>query len=124
MPLSRKSKESVNSRPVQSVMPPIYQSSPFFLAVNCGSGVYIVSRNPARSEVTAALAESSSQQDNTAVITEVNIYDQRGNLKKHQKFSKVKRAPLNVADLRAGVYFIEIVNGTYKECQQLSILKQ
>ncbi len=96
-----------------------------FTQVNCfGAMVYEESPNPATSEVTASVAEgTSAKQDNTAVITEVNIYDQQGNLKKHQKFSKVKRARVNVSDLRAGVYFIEIVNGTYKERKQLSILK-
>jgi hypothetical protein len=108
------------------VSPTCNQTSPpaskFVGIYSCLASEYSVSPNPATSEVTVAVAQPS-QKDNSTAITKLNIYDQQGNLKKHQNFNKVKRARMNVADLPAGVYFIEIVNGTTKERHQLSILK-
>lgn len=56
-------------------------------------------------------------------ITEINIYDQQANLKKHEKFAKVKTATLNVSELKTGIYIVEIVDETHKERQQLSVIK-
>ncbi len=90
---------------------------------DCGY-YYSMSPNPATSTVTVSSKETNTK-DNVKheTITEVNIYDQQGNLKKHQKFEKVNRATLNISDLRTGVYFLEIVDGIYKERQQLSVLR-
>jgi len=95
------------------------------LSVNVSCGYYFsMSPNPASSTVTVSAKETTSKgvkSDKT--ITELNIYDQQGNLKKRQKFGKVKQATLNISDLRTGVYFVEIVDGIYKERQQLSVLR-
>jgi hypothetical protein len=59
--------------------------------------------------------------ETTAAIDDVRIYDLQGNLKKQQKFGKAKTATINIAGLRSGTYFIEIVDGEYKEKLQLLI---
>lgn len=100
--------------------------SPYFsLTVqDCGGGWYMVSPNPATSEVTVTASNNKTTASaKNATITEVNIYDQTGTLKKQQKFGKVKKATVNTSNLPYGIYIIEIVNGSYKERQELSIIK-
>lgn len=95
----------------------------WYVQVNDCGYYYSISPNPATSTVTASSKETTTKGERiNKTITEVNIYDQQGNLKKHQKFGKVNNATLNIADLRTGIYFIEIVDGVYKERQQLSVL--
>jgi len=86
-----------------------------------GYFAYSVSPNPATSDVTVMPDASASSSQTT--ITEVNIYDDQGNLKKRQLFDNVSKAVLNVSNLRIGIYFIEIKNGTYSERQKLSVVK-
>jgi hypothetical protein len=129
-----------------------YSSSPVDIGVNiydvcgynngyvtvypsCGSfriagNYYSISPNPASSNVTISvkrdmLSKNANPKDPvvTRGITEVNIYDQAGLLKKRQKFGKTSTANINVSNLNTGIYFIEIVDGTYKERQQLAILR-
>ena len=91
-----------------------------------GGGAFMVSPNPATSVITI-----SPRPDNTAksaanankTFTEIRIYNMQGELKKYQRYNKAKQASLPVHDLKNGIYFIEITNGTYKEKQQLSIQK-
>lgn len=88
-----------------------------------GYFAYSVSPNPSTSDVTVtptALVSSGVKQKS---ITEINIYDAQNNLKKHQVFNKVSKASINVSGLPMGIYVIEIINGTYKEKQKLSIVK-
>jgi Secretion system C-terminal sorting domain len=80
--------------------------------------LFQVSPNPATNEVTVT-ANSIS----TTSFTELKIYNQQGVLKKTQKFAKVKKVTINVSSLPTGIYFIEIVDGTNRERQQLIILK-
>lgn len=87
---------------------------------NCG-WYYSFSPNPATSDVTVAATTADGKEEK--VITEVNIYDQQGNLKKRQQFAKVKKATLNISHLPHGIYFIEISDGKTKERQQLLIQK-
>lgn len=101
----------------------------------CGSSriattQYVVSPNPASSNVTVGvrkdlLAKKPNPNDPgmTRGITEINIYDQTGLLKKRQKFGKTSTANVNVSDLPTGIYFIEIIDGTFKERQQLVIVR-
>lgn len=85
---------------------------------------FVALPNPASSEVTVTAAQTmTTGKAGTAAITEVNIYDQQGFLKKKQKFGQVKRAAVSLNGLSTGIYFIEIVNGIQRERQQLSILK-
>jgi hypothetical protein len=56
-------------------------------------------------------------------IEEVNIYEQAGNLKKHQNFAKTKSVNVDVSSLKPGIYFVEIVDGTFKERQKLIIAR-
>lgn len=99
-------------------------SFPSTYSYSCG-GYYVVSPNPASSEVTVTAAETmtATNKAGAAAITEVNIYDQQGFLKKKQRFGQVKRAVVSLNGLFTGVYFIEIVSGAQRERRQLSILK-
>ncbi len=100
--------------------------STLYVSSSCGESYYYysMSPNPATSTVTVYSKETNTKEKTKhETITEVNIYDQQGNLKKHQKFGKVNKATINIADLRTGVYFIEIVDDNYKERQQLSVLR-
>lgn len=56
-------------------------------------------------------------------IDEVKVYDMQGTLKIQRKFNKLKSTTINVSDLKRGTYVIEIINGEYKEKQQLIIQK-
>jgi lysyl endopeptidase len=85
------------------------------------TGSFVVSPNPATSSVNVAPATSSTSGHTT--FTEINIYDQVGNVKKHEVFGKTKSANINVSDLVTGIYIIEIVDGTYRERQKLQVLK-
>lgn len=95
----------------------------------CSGFNYIVSPNPATSTVNVAASQNSikandgSNPSTQLSISEINIYDQTGNLKIHQTFSNVKNASIDVSSLSAGIYLIEIKNDTFKETQKLQILK-
>lgn len=88
----------------------------------CGNS-FMVSPNPAMSNITIAPAPANTQSKNDKTIDEIKIYNQQGSPKKYQKFNKVKTANINIADLTSGTYFIEISSGTYKEKHQLLIVK-
>jgi len=90
----------------------------------CNAYYYSMSPNPAMSTITVTAKDKGTTASTTdKTITEVNIYDQQGTLKKKQKFGKIKTATINISDLKTGIYFIEIVDGTNKEKQQLSVVK-
>lgn len=97
----------------------------------CSGYYYTVSPNPATSTVTATVSENNAinnsidatKSSTPSTISEINIYDQTGNLKKHQLFNKLKRASLDISNLPTGIYVIEISDGSYKETQKLQILK-
>jgi hypothetical protein len=82
---------------------------------------YSVSPNPATSNVTVSQKESTASNSESKTVSEVKIYDMQGNLKKVQKFNKVKTAIVNTSGLPNGTYFIEISSGDYTERQQLLI---
>lgn len=97
---------------------------PIYVQSSCDGYYYSISPNPATSTVTVSSKQTTlkgGKVDKT--ITEINIYDQQGKLKKHEKFGKVKTGTLNISGLNKGVYFVEIVNGNSKERQQLIIQK-
>ncbi len=94
----------------------------------CSGFHYIVSPNPATSTVNASVAQNSSASDDSKPssqlsISEINIYDQTGNLKIHKTYSNIKNASIDVSSLSTGIYLIEIKNDTFKETQKLQILK-
>lgn len=84
---------------------------------------YRMSPNPASSEVTVTADQTKSVKGTNSTFDELKIYNQQGNLKKYQKFAKVKQTRVNVSDLSNGIYVVEIINGTYKERKQLIIQK-
>ncbi len=101
---------------------PAVYANPTFIGTP-SYNMYSISPNPANNDVTVSSAETQKTASSKATITAINIYDQQGNLKRYQKYNKVNKATINISTLPTGVYFIEIVNGSYKERQQLSILK-
>lgn len=95
-------------------------SSSVYVSSTCGS--FVVSPNPATSTVTVSSpVTAAKERKGGRLITEVNLYDQSGNLKKRQKFSSVKTATLSLTNLKKGAYFIEIGDASSKERQQLII---
>ena len=99
-----------------------YWYSSLYVDTYSGNYFYSMSPNPASSTLTVSAKETVlTGQKSNKTITELNIYDQFGNLKKHQNFGKVKSATLNVSELIKGIYFIEIVDGQYKERQKIII---
>jgi Secretion system C-terminal sorting domain/Bacterial Ig-like domain (group 2) len=107
-----------------------------FKSIDCSGGggggcyQYQVAPNPAQSSVRVVvpniippcdMASASSKPIANLSISEVRIYDQQGFLKTLQKFSRVKTAQINLNGLNSGLYFIEIIDGQYKERQQILI---
>lgn len=84
---------------------------------------YMVSPNPASGDVTVSADQTKSAKGTNTTFGEVRLYDMQGNLKKYQKVNKVKTAKINIAGLTNGTYFVEIINGSYKERKQLLIQK-
>jgi hypothetical protein len=82
---------------------------------------YMVSPNPASNDITVSINESGTQSASNKTFDEVRIYDFQGNLKKYQPFNKSKAGNLNISGLPNGTYFIEIIDGSYKEKHQLII---
>jgi len=91
------------------------------------NGSYIVSPNPATSTVSISIADLKTNSTNLSTssqtFSEINIYDEVGNLKMHKIFNKIKATTLNVNNLPLGIYTIEIIEGSYKERKGLQILK-
>lgn len=102
-----------------------------------GCNSYQVSPNPATNDINVSVssipppcddpptssATGSMTKSSDLTITEVRLYDNTGMLKKMQKAKKAKQLSINISGLKAGSYFIEITDGTYKETQQLIIQK-
>lgn len=94
----------------------VYSSCPRSLA-------FVVSRNPASNTVN--IQPSTTQVQKIAPqITNVNIYDQSGNLLRKRKYENVNNAQLNVSGLRTGIYYLEIEYDKTKERQPLIIGQQ
>jgi hypothetical protein len=83
---------------------------------------YLISPNPVTNNVTISTDPAKSSGKNST-FEEIRIYDQQGNLKKQQKFGKVKSGVVNTATLPNGNYFVEIINGDYHERKQILIQK-
>lgn len=72
---------------------------------SCGHA-FVVSPNPVSSAVNVSVSASSVSSTSSSTISEINIYDDQGNLKKHSLYSKVKTVSINANDLRLGMYII------------------
>ena len=91
---------------------------------NTCRGYYMMSPNPASTSLTVSAKPKSPNGENSdKIIEEVNIYDQTGNLKTHQKFDKAKSVNVDVTGLKPGIYFVEIIEGASKERQKLIIAR-
>jgi hypothetical protein len=82
---------------------------------------FLISPNPATDVITIQEKQSSTAKDG---ITAVKIFDNAGNLKKQMKCtSGAKQVKINVADLKPGMYYVEISSGQINERLQLVIQK-
>lgn len=48
-------------------------------------------------------------------ITQINVYDNGGSLKKSLPVKHARQANVNLSGLVPGVYFVEVKDGTYSE---------
>jgi|GEM_PF-4772912 len=97
---------------------------------NCGtSAMFSISPNPAtsivniqpKSTVTSNMSLSKSSTI-ISTITQVNIYDRSGNLKRQQRCNgNSTREQVNISGLSKGLYFVEIITKERKEKQTLMI---
>lgn len=58
---------------------------------------------------------------NNRKITEIRLYDQMGNIIKKSKINQLKDMNLDISNVKNGVYFVEILDGKYKEKHPLLI---
>ncbi len=94
-------------------------SAPVPIQVN--SNFFIIAPNPAANAITITAKENTNQKDR---IREIRVYDNTGYLKKQTKYSPgTRQARVNVADLKTGIYVLEILSGENKERQQIAIQK-
>jgi hypothetical protein len=101
--------------------------------LNC-SGYYMMAPNPAKSTVTISSEvnnmnnttistnTASGQTTSSKTISQINVYDELGNLKIHKGYDKVKSVRLNINALSIGIYTVEIIEGDYKETKKLQVL--
>lgn len=52
-------------------------------------------------------------------ITQINVYDNGGSLKKSLSAKHVKQSNVNLSGLVPGVYFVELKDGMYSERKKL-----
>lgn len=81
-----------------------------------------VSPNPAASSINISPSKNAKAA-NHSTFTEINIYDETIGLKKHKIFNKVNHAIIDISDLSAGTYIVEIIDGAFKERQKLQIVR-
>lgn len=105
-----------------------------FKSVTCGGGgclSYAISPNPTQGTLNVVVPNipapcyltnsSISATTSNIGIVELKVYDQSGNLKAQKKYTKSKQATLDISLLKAGVYFVDISDGTKTERQQVII---
>lgn len=82
---------------------------------------WAISPNPAQTNI---IITTISKLSNGSFIREVSIYDASGRLRKQQKFNATSvQARIDISNLQAGVYFIEISNGEKAERKKLIVQK-
>lgn len=93
--------------------------SPFTFSImpNPASGIITIT-----SDLRKRKYSKSGEAETNRFIKEVKIYTQSGKLVKQQLFSNnSSQVPMDVSSLTAGVYFVEVSDGKYKETQKLVI---
>lgn len=95
----------------------------FTVAPNPASGTLnvVVPNIPAPCDPPPVSSVPLAQKTVSHSITQIKIYDNSGNLKKSKSVNKAKQASVDLTGLKAGVYLVEIYDGTYKENQQVII---
>jgi hypothetical protein len=84
-----------------------------------GGHRFAVSPNPATDFITIKKKDKT-----TSEIKGIKIFDNSGNLKKQEKYNiKTREVKINVADLKNGIYLIEILTEQGPERQQIIIQK-
>ena len=75
---------------------------------------FMMSPNPATNEVTIS-SNSQISANESRTFSEIRIYDLLGNLKKIEKFDKVKYKKINISNFQNGNYYVEIIDGDFIE---------
>jgi hypothetical protein len=89
-----------------------------------GGGALAVTPNPASTIITVSAKTATPQKAEAQTISsfnEVRIFDFQGRLMKYQPVITSGQATLNIADLKEGIYFIEVSNGTVRQRQEFMI---
>jgi len=90
--------------------------------------LYTISPNPATSTLSVAVDEEKLSQDkiiksNSQDIKEISILDKMGTLIRKQGFgNNIRKANLNISNLKTGVYILKIFNG--KDFTSLKFIKE
>jgi Pregnancy-associated plasma protein-A/Secretion system C-terminal sorting domain len=93
-----------------------------FIIESCSANRFALSPNPAVSSLTVSLsADISPAESVNYKINSVKITDQSGILKKNQNCNNSKTATVNIDNLSPGIYFIEIIDGDYRERKQFIV---
>ncbi|MBS1576926.1 MAG: T9SS type A sorting domain-containing protein [Bacteroidetes bacterium] len=85
--------------------------------------MFAISPNPATESVNILPITVTGTATTSSSISQINIYDMQNILKIHTTYHNVKSTNINVSKLQTGVYVIEIIDGTYKERQELQVLR-
>ena len=93
----------------------------FAISPNPSQGILqiVVPNIPAPCDVAISSIGNNKMIQQKHVITQINIYDNLGNLKKSIPVKKVKQATVNLSGLTPGIYFVEIKDGAYSERQKV-----
>ncbi len=106
-----------------------------FKSISCGGGggcrQYTVSPNPAKGFLNIIVPNipppcdykmsATNSKMQSPVITQVNIFDNAGNLKYSQKANKAKAININLQGFKNGIYYVEIKDSKYSERQKIVI---
>jgi hypothetical protein len=106
----------------------LYKTIPFQVTASGSfspvqTSVYLIAPNPATTNITITIRTPESGLKTHSSFDKVNIYDQSGLLKLHRDLGNTTSTVIDLSSLPAGNYYVEIIDGSFSEKQQLQILK-
>ena len=82
---------------------------------------YKISPNPAGSTITISVNEEQAYTKERPSFTSVTLTDASGVVRKKYQYAKgTRQVNINVADLRPGIYYVEVGNG--RDVQRLTLV--
>jgi hypothetical protein len=83
---------------------------------------FTVSPNPASSTISVSSIIASTS--NSPTISKVNIFNQQGTLRLQKVFNNAAKTDINISNLPAGIYLVQIVDKVNNtESHQLQIIR-